>query len=113
MIIDMEQKGAKAYDLAALKYHINFQLENYAQEAVEMKNMTTQEYVAHLRSKVRLMEFKVYYQASQEDLGWLCIWVPTVVDVVFCRLLLWFKAFTLMGKVKTYYLFFIWLATQL
>ncbi|CAA2971962.1 AP2-like ethylene-responsive transcription factor ANT isoform X2 [Olea europaea subsp. europaea] len=53
---DMEEKAARAYDLAALKYwgpstHINFPLENYHQELEEMKNMTRQEYVAHLRRK--------------------------------------------------------------
>ncbi|XP_072056913.1 AP2-like ethylene-responsive transcription factor CRL5 [Arachis hypogaea] len=52
----MEQKAARAYDLAALKYwgpstHINFPLENYQAELEEMKNMTRQEYVAHLRRK--------------------------------------------------------------
>lgn len=53
---DMEDKAARAYDLAALKYwgpstHINFNLENYQDELEEMKNMTRQEYVAHLRRK--------------------------------------------------------------
>ncbi|XP_057490847.1 AP2-like ethylene-responsive transcription factor ANT [Actinidia eriantha] len=53
---DMEEKAARAYDLAALKYwgpstHINCPLENYQQELEEMKNMTRQEYVAHLRRK--------------------------------------------------------------
>ncbi|XP_074592644.1 AP2-like ethylene-responsive transcription factor ANT [Curcuma longa] len=53
---DMEEKAARAYDLAALKYwgvntHINFQLEDYRNEIEEMKNMTRQEYVAHLRRK--------------------------------------------------------------
>ncbi|XP_062005095.1 AP2-like ethylene-responsive transcription factor AIL1 [Rosa rugosa] len=53
---DMEQKAARAYDLAALKYwgpstHINFPLENYQKELEEMKNMSRQEYVAHLRRK--------------------------------------------------------------
>ncbi|XP_071693480.1 AP2-like ethylene-responsive transcription factor ANT [Rutidosis leptorrhynchoides] len=53
---DMEDKAARAYDLAALKYwgpatHINFPLENYEQEIVEMKNMSRQEYVAHLRRR--------------------------------------------------------------
>ncbi|KAH1157592.1 hypothetical protein GLYMA_11G045800v4 [Glycine max] len=52
---DMEEKAARAYDMAALKYwgpssHINFPLENYQNELEEMKNMTRQEYVAHLRS---------------------------------------------------------------
>ncbi|XP_057973642.1 AP2-like ethylene-responsive transcription factor ANT [Malania oleifera] len=53
---DMEEKAARAYDLAALKYwgpstHINFPLENYKEELEEMKNMSRQEYVAHLRRK--------------------------------------------------------------
>ncbi|XP_038970250.1 AP2-like ethylene-responsive transcription factor CRL5 [Phoenix dactylifera] len=53
---DMEEKAARAYDLAALKYwgpstHINFPLEDYQQELEEMKNMSRQEYVAHLRRK--------------------------------------------------------------
>ncbi|KAL2529452.1 AP2-like ethylene-responsive transcription factor ANT [Forsythia ovata] len=53
---DMEEKAARAYDLAALKYwgpstHINFLLENYQQELEGMKNMSRQEYVAHLRRK--------------------------------------------------------------
>ncbi|KAJ7944555.1 AP2-like ethylene-responsive transcription factor ANT [Quillaja saponaria] len=53
---DMEEKAARAYDLAALKYwgpstHINFPLENYQNELEEMKNMTRQEHVAHLRRK--------------------------------------------------------------
>ncbi|KAL3505034.1 hypothetical protein ACH5RR_034875 [Cinchona calisaya] len=53
---DMEEKAARSYDLAALKYwgpstHINFPLENYQQELEEMKNMSRQEYVAHLRRK--------------------------------------------------------------
>ncbi|GMY11964.1 AP2-like ethylene-responsive transcription factor ANT [Fagus crenata] len=53
---DLEEKAARAYDLAALKYwgpstHINFPLENYQKELEEMKNMTRQEYVAHLRRK--------------------------------------------------------------
>nr|AGI62039.1 AP2-3 [Erycina pusilla] len=53
---DMEEKAARAYDLAALKYwgpatHINFPLEDYQDELVQMKNMSRQEYVAHLRRK--------------------------------------------------------------
>ncbi|KGN48636.1 AP2-like ethylene-responsive transcription factor ANT isoform X2 [Cucumis sativus] len=53
---DMEEKAARAYDLAALKYwgpstHINFPLENYQKELEEMKNMSRQEYVAHLRRR--------------------------------------------------------------
>ncbi|CAK7339712.1 unnamed protein product [Dovyalis caffra] len=53
---DMEEKAARAYDLAALKYwgpstHINSPVENYQKEIEEMKNMTRQEYVAHLRRK--------------------------------------------------------------
>ncbi|EHA8587157.1 AP2-like ethylene-responsive transcription factor ANT [Cocos nucifera] len=51
---DTEEKAARAYDLAALKYwgpstHINFPLEDYQEELEEMKNMSRQEYVAHLR----------------------------------------------------------------
>ncbi|MFS7983263.1 putative transcription factor AP2-EREBP family [Helianthus anomalus] len=53
---DMEEKAARAYDLAAVKYwgpstHINFPLESYEQELEEMKNMSRQEYVAHLRRR--------------------------------------------------------------
>ncbi|CAL9116032.1 unnamed protein product [Musa textilis] len=53
---DTEEKAARAYDLAALKYwgpstHINFPLESYQDELDEMKNMSRQEYVAHLRRK--------------------------------------------------------------
>lgn len=53
---DMEDKAARAYDLAALKYwgpstHINFPLENYQQELEHMQNMSRQEFVAHLRRK--------------------------------------------------------------
>ncbi|XP_074295242.1 AP2-like ethylene-responsive transcription factor ANT [Silene latifolia] len=53
---DTEEKAARAYDMAALKYwgpstHINFPLENYLQEVEEMKNMTRQEFVAHLRRR--------------------------------------------------------------
>ncbi|KAE8658796.1 AP2-like ethylene-responsive transcription factor ANT [Hibiscus syriacus] len=53
---DMEDKAARAYDLAALKYwgsstHINFPLENYREELEEMKNMNRQKYVVHLRRK--------------------------------------------------------------
>ncbi|KAK8519684.1 hypothetical protein V6N13_104796 [Hibiscus sabdariffa] len=53
---DKEEKAASAYDLAALKYwgpttHINFPLTTYEKELEEMKNMTRQEFVAHLRRK--------------------------------------------------------------
>ncbi|GMI73203.1 hypothetical protein HRI_000989600 [Hibiscus trionum] len=53
---DKEEKAARAYDLAALKYwglttHINFPLSSYEKEVEEMKNMTRQEFVAHLRRK--------------------------------------------------------------
>ncbi|PNT74070.1 hypothetical protein BRADI_1g07290v3 [Brachypodium distachyon] len=53
---DMEEKAARAYDLAALKYwgpatHINFPVEDYQEELEEMKKMTRQEFVAHLRRK--------------------------------------------------------------
>ncbi|KAH9620110.1 hypothetical protein KSS87_009892, partial [Heliosperma pusillum] len=66
---DKEEKAARAYDLAALKYwgpttHINFpgqrtakngyywcigEISDYEKELVEMNNMSRQEFVAHLR----------------------------------------------------------------
>ncbi|XP_076890431.1 AP2-like ethylene-responsive transcription factor BBM2 [Bidens hawaiensis] len=53
---DNEEKAARAYDLAALKYwgpttHINFPLAEYEKELEEMKNMNRQEFVANLRRK--------------------------------------------------------------
>ncbi|KAL2906491.1 AP2-like ethylene-responsive transcription factor ANT [Bienertia sinuspersici] len=53
---DTEEKAARAYDMAALKYwgpstHTNFPFENYQQQIEEMKNLTRQEFVAHLRRK--------------------------------------------------------------
>ncbi|KAJ1401053.1 DNA-binding domain superfamily [Sesbania bispinosa] len=53
---DKEEKAARAYDLAALKYwgpttHINFPLSTYEKELEEMKHMTRQEFVANLRRK--------------------------------------------------------------
>ncbi|KAL5703096.1 hypothetical protein ACHQM5_028231 [Ranunculus cassubicifolius] len=53
---DKEDKAARAYDLAALKYWgstttTNFPIANYEKELEEMKNMTRQEYVASLRRK--------------------------------------------------------------
>ncbi|XP_040378468.1 AP2-like ethylene-responsive transcription factor AIL1 [Oryza brachyantha] len=51
---DKEEKAARAYDLAALKYwgpttHINFPLSTYKKELEDMKHMTRQEFIAHLR----------------------------------------------------------------
>ncbi|KAK8498258.1 hypothetical protein V6N13_095435 [Hibiscus sabdariffa] len=53
---DKEDKAARAYDLAALKYWgptttTNFPISNYTKELEEMKNMTRQEFVASLRRK--------------------------------------------------------------
>ncbi|KAL9663091.1 hypothetical protein QQ045_027928 [Rhodiola kirilowii] len=53
---DKEDKAARAYDLAALKYWgptttTNFQIGNYQRELEEMKNMTRQEFVASLRRR--------------------------------------------------------------
>ncbi|KAL1371973.1 AP2-like ethylene-responsive transcription factor AIL5 isoform X1 [Arachis hypogaea] len=53
---DKEEKAARAYDLAALKYWgptttTNFPVSNYERELEEMKNMTRQEFVASLRRK--------------------------------------------------------------
>ncbi|CAL9073249.1 unnamed protein product [Musa textilis] len=53
---DKEEKAARAYDLAALKYwgpttHTNFPLSTYEKELEEMKNMSRQEFVANLRRK--------------------------------------------------------------
>ncbi|EOA22174.1 hypothetical protein CARUB_v10002745mg [Capsella rubella] len=53
---DKEEKAARAYDLAALKYWgttttTNFPMSSYEKEVEEMKHMTRQEYVASLRRK--------------------------------------------------------------
>ncbi|KAL5699199.1 hypothetical protein ACHQM5_030138 [Ranunculus cassubicifolius] len=53
---DKEEKAARAYDLAALKYWgstttTNFPVANYEKELEEMKNMSRQEFVASLRRK--------------------------------------------------------------
>ncbi|GFZ20669.1 integrase-type DNA-binding superfamily protein [Actinidia rufa] len=53
---DKEEKAARAYDLAALKYwgtstSTNFPISNYEKEVEEMKNMTRQEFVASIRRK--------------------------------------------------------------
>ncbi|CAL4949522.1 unnamed protein product [Urochloa decumbens] len=52
---DKEEKAARAYDLAALKYWgttttTNFPMSNYEKELEEMKHMSRQQYVASLRS---------------------------------------------------------------
>ncbi|XP_061964215.1 AP2-like ethylene-responsive transcription factor AIL5 [Populus nigra] len=53
---DKEEKAARAYDLAALKYWgptttTNFPVSNYEKEIEGMKHMTRQEFVASLRRK--------------------------------------------------------------
>ncbi|KAJ0231486.1 AP2-like ethylene-responsive transcription factor BBM [Hirschfeldia incana] len=53
---DKEEKAARAYDLAALKYWgttttTNFPVNEYEKEVEEMNHMTRQEYVASLRRK--------------------------------------------------------------
>ncbi|XP_004250153.2 AP2-like ethylene-responsive transcription factor AIL6 isoform X1 [Solanum lycopersicum] len=53
---DKEDKAARAYDLAALKYWgptatTNFPVTNYTKELEEMKHMTKQEFIASLRRK--------------------------------------------------------------
>ncbi|KAL3610503.1 hypothetical protein D5086_001523 [Populus alba] len=53
---DKEEKAARAYDLAALKYwgpttHINFPVGTYEKELEEMERMTRQEFVANLRRR--------------------------------------------------------------
>ncbi|CAH8357426.1 unnamed protein product [Eruca vesicaria subsp. sativa] len=53
---DKEDKAARAYDLAALKYWnaaatTNFPITNYSKELEEMKHMTKQEFIASLRRK--------------------------------------------------------------
>uniref|UniRef100_A0A6N2MUG3 AP2/ERF domain-containing protein n=1 Tax=Salix viminalis TaxID=40686 RepID=A0A6N2MUG3_SALVM len=53
---DKEEKAARAYDLAALKYWgptttTNFPASNYEKEIEGMKHMTRQEFVASLRRK--------------------------------------------------------------
>nr|XP_017243658.1 PREDICTED: AP2-like ethylene-responsive transcription factor BBM1 [Daucus carota subsp. sativus] len=53
---DKEEKAARAYDLAALKYWgttttTNFPMTSYEKEIEDMKNMTRQEFVASIRRK--------------------------------------------------------------
>ncbi|GAB4835184.1 AP2-like ethylene-responsive transcription factor plt2 [Ancistrocladus abbreviatus] len=53
---DKEEKAARAYDLAAIKYWgasttTNFPISNYEKEVEEMKHMTRQEFVAAIRRK--------------------------------------------------------------
>ncbi|XP_042027419.1 AP2-like ethylene-responsive transcription factor AIL6 [Salvia splendens] len=53
---DKEDKAARSYDLAALKYWgptatTNFPMSTYAKEVEEMKHMTKQEFIASLRRK--------------------------------------------------------------
>ncbi|KAK9735996.1 hypothetical protein RND81_04G243600 [Saponaria officinalis] len=53
---DKEDKAARSYDLAALKYWgtsttTNFPISNYEKEIEEMKHMTRQEFVAAIRRK--------------------------------------------------------------
>ncbi|XP_073135811.1 AP2-like ethylene-responsive transcription factor PLT2 [Henckelia pumila] len=53
---DKEERAARAYDLAALKYWgssttTNFHISNYEKEVEEMKLMTRQEFVASIRRK--------------------------------------------------------------
>ncbi|XP_076926791.1 AP2-like ethylene-responsive transcription factor PLT2 [Bidens hawaiensis] len=53
---DKEEKAARAYDMAALKYWgtsttTNFPITNYEKEIEEMKHMTRQEFVASIRRK--------------------------------------------------------------
>ncbi|KAL5755276.1 hypothetical protein ACOSP7_023496 [Xanthoceras sorbifolium] len=53
---DKEDKAARAYDLAALKYWgptatTNFPISNYTKELEEMKHATKQEFIASLRRK--------------------------------------------------------------
>ncbi|KAL0461445.1 UNVERIFIED_CONTAM: AP2-like ethylene-responsive transcription factor AIL6 [Sesamum latifolium] len=53
---DKEDKAARAYDLAALKYWgptatTNFPISNYSKELEEMKHVTKQEFIASLRRK--------------------------------------------------------------
>ncbi|XAR73497.1 hypothetical protein NMG60_11007484 [Bertholletia excelsa] len=53
---DKEEKAARAYDLAALKYWgptatTNFPVSNYTKELEEMKHVTRQEFIASLRRR--------------------------------------------------------------
>lgn len=53
---DKEEKAARAYDLAAIKYWgtsttTNFPISNYEKEIEDMKHMTRQEFVASIRRK--------------------------------------------------------------
>ncbi|KAK4433067.1 AP2-like ethylene-responsive transcription factor PLT1 [Sesamum alatum] len=73
---DKEEKAARAYDLAALKYWgttttTNFPMSNYEKELEEMKHMTRQEYVASLRrEKQWILSWGVYLSRSYKHGRW-------------------------------------------
>ncbi|KAG6399887.1 hypothetical protein SASPL_141372 [Salvia splendens] len=63
---DKEDKAARAYDLAALKYWgptatTNFPISNYTKEVEDMKHMTKQEFIASLR---RFVYTNYYYMGK-------------------------------------------------
>ncbi|KAE9462275.1 hypothetical protein C3L33_05825, partial [Rhododendron williamsianum] len=69
---DKEDKAARAYDLAALKYWgtsttTNFPISNYEKEVEEMKHMTRQEFVASIRRHTYPHECKLDDAGTEEE----------------------------------------------
>ncbi|KAJ0616909.1 putative transcription factor AP2-EREBP family [Helianthus annuus] len=71
---DKEEKAARAYDMAALKYWgtsttTNFPITNYEKEIEDMKHMTRQEFVASIRRLATYLLFTVSQYVWKKILG--------------------------------------------
>ncbi|KAM0002183.1 putative transcription factor AP2-EREBP family [Helianthus debilis subsp. tardiflorus] len=82
---DKEEKAARAYDMAALKYWgtsttTNFPITNYEKEIEDMKHMTRQEFVASIRRLATYLLFTVSQHVWEKILG------PSLVMQLFLNL---------------------------